>query len=92
MRFGNAASWVFGLNVASALAAIAAAIFWLLSATPPPPMRTYWGGTPGDDPFIVALQESARFSSRAALCAALSAILFAIATFVQRLKIVSWRV
>jgi hypothetical protein len=90
VRFGNAASWVSWLNIASALAAFAASIFWLLSATPLPPMNSYYGGVPADDPFFIALQASARLSSRAAQCAALSAFLFAAATILQRLKIASW--
>ena len=84
------ANSVFWLNPGSALAAIAAAVFWARSATPLPPMLSYFGGAPTNDPFFVALQESARMNSHAAICAAISAFLFALATISGRLTVINW--
>ena len=81
---------VFWLNLASALAAIAAAVFWARSATPLPPMLSYFGGVPATDPFFIALQESARMNSHAAICAAISAALFATATIAGRFTVINW--
>jgi hypothetical protein len=90
MRFGNAPTCLFVLDGAQALAAFAAAIFWFLSASSPPPMKSYFGGAPADDPFFVALQESARLNGYAALCAAVAAVLFGIVTLVRRRKVATW--
>ena len=90
MRVGAIASLIVPLNIASALAAFAAAAFWWLSASPLPPMVSYWGGAPADDPFFIALQESARLNGRAALCAAISAVLFGVATLIQRQTVATW--
>lgn len=85
-----AANLVFWLNVGSAFAAFAAAVFWLRSASPLPPMNSYFGGVPTTDPFFVALQESCRLSGWAALCAGISAFFFGMATLLSRLAFLNF--
>lgn len=89
MQLRSTPTWIFWLNVVSALAALAAAVFWSMSASPLPPMKTYWGGAPAGDPFFAALQESAKLSGRAAVCAAVSAACFGTATLLERLTVVT---
>jgi hypothetical protein len=62
-----------------AVFALAAAIFWFLSAYGKlPPIVTYWGGAPESDPFYQALKFSARMNTIAAICSGCSATLFGV--------------
>ena len=62
------------LDLATALFAFAAAVFWFLSAYGElPPILTYWDATPPSDPYRIAVARSARLNSIAALLSGLSA-------------------
>jgi len=69
-------------NIASAVSALVAAIFWYLSAVGElPPMISYFGYAPPDDPFLLAMQTgvilnrwAAGFAALSALCAGLGTI------------------
>jgi hypothetical protein len=75
---------VFGLNLASALAALGAAVFWFRSAARDlPPMLTYWDRAPPHDPLFQALQASVRDNRWAATLAGVAALLMAVATVVD---------
>jgi hypothetical protein len=70
------------LGFVSAAFALAAAVFWYLSARNRlPPMVAYWDGTPDTDPFFVALQAGVKFNRLAAGFAAVSALSGGLATF-----------
>jgi hypothetical protein len=64
------------LDVAAAILAFAAAVFWFLSAYGKlPPMIAYWDSTPNTDPFYAAVRFAATmnkwaagFSGASALC------------------------
>jgi hypothetical protein len=62
------------LDVGAAVLAIAAAVFWFLSAYGKlPPIVTYWGQAPTSDPFYSAVKFSAEMNRWAALLSGLSA-------------------
>jgi hypothetical protein len=62
--------------------ALAAAVFWFLSARHnPPKIVTYFGGPPENDPFVTWVRSSAVLNRWAALFAGLSA-LCAVAHFI----------
>ncbi len=66
------------LDVGAALFAIAAAVFWFLSAYGKlPPMVTYWDQTPPSDPLYVALKFSALMNTFAATLSGLSGLCLA---------------
>jgi hypothetical protein len=49
------------LNIAAALFALFAALFWFVSAYGKfPPMLTYWDQTPSNDPFMLQLSSPPR--------------------------------
>ena len=74
------AVFLVGINLASALAAGAAAVFWLRSALHRlPPMDSSFGGPPPNDPFFAALQAGVRLNRNAAACACAAALLQAVA-------------
>ena len=78
---------IVGLELLSAAAAIAAAVFWFLSAAGDlPPMLTYWNAAPPTDPLYVALQQGVRMNRIAAGCAGLSALSMAAATLLRVLE------
>jgi hypothetical protein len=63
------------LDLAAAFFALAAAIFWFLSAYGKlPPMLTYWDSTPPSDPYRLAVESSARLNSIAATLSGCSAL------------------
>ncbi len=77
-------SLVRWLEIAAGMFALAAAVFWLLSASPweaLPKVVTYWGGAPESDPFRQALVYSARMNGYAALCSCAGAFLAGIRLF-----------
>lgn len=77
-------TFIIMLNLVSALAALGAAGYWFRSAARDlPPMRTYWDGTPPDDPLFQALQAGVRDNRMAALLAGVSALSMAAATLAQ---------
>jgi hypothetical protein len=62
------------LDLATALFAFAAAVFWFLSAYGElPPTVTYWDAAPPSDPYRIAVARSLRLNSIAALLSGLSA-------------------
>ena len=62
------------LDMGAAIFAIAAAIFWFLSAYGElPPMVTYWYQAPAGDPFYSAVKFSAGMNRWGALLSGLSA-------------------
>jgi hypothetical protein len=70
------------LDVATAVFAFLAAIFWFLSAAGKlPPMVTYLDGAPDTDPFYAAMKFSAFMNTIAALCSGVAAALCAIKLF-----------
>jgi hypothetical protein len=71
------------LDIACALFALAAAIFWFMSAGMLPPMVTYWDSTPVNDPYYVAITRSARLNKWAAGFSGASALCLAISTFLR---------
>jgi len=65
---------VLWLNVASALAAFAAAVFWFMSAADgPPPLRPYFDAASATDPFVQWAVAGTKWNRLAALSAGLSA-------------------
>jgi hypothetical protein len=72
------------LDVGAALFALAAAVFWFLSAYGKlPPMITYWGGAPDSDPFYTAVKFSAQMNTWAAALSGLSALCMGIRLFIR---------
>jgi hypothetical protein len=62
------------LDFATVVFALAAAVFWFLSAYETlPPMISYWGQTPPNDPFFVAMKQAAWMNTLAAFFSCLSA-------------------
>ena len=62
------------LDLATALFALVAAVFWFLSAYGKvPPMLAYWDATPATDPYRKAVERAARLNSIAAALSGLSA-------------------
>jgi hypothetical protein len=62
------------LDLATALFALAAAVFWFLSSYGElPPILAYWDAPPPSDPHALAVARSARLNSIAALLSGLSA-------------------
>jgi hypothetical protein len=73
------------LDLAAALSALAAAVFWFLSAYGKlPSMVTYWGRTPEADPFFQAVKFSAAMNQWAASFSGGSALCMAIRLFLRR--------
>ena len=71
------------LDISAALLAIAAAVFWFLSAWGKlPPMVAYWDHAPADDPFYVAIKFSALMNTWAAALSGLSALCMGLRIFV----------
>lgn len=67
------------LDIATAVFAFIAAVFWFLSASGKlPPMVAYWNTTPNTDPFYQAVKFSAYMNMIAAIASGLSAVLFGI--------------
>jgi hypothetical protein len=70
------------MDVAAAVFALLAAVFWFLSAAGKlPPIVAYWDRTPDSDPFYQAIRFSALMNTIAALCSGVSAALFGIKLF-----------
>jgi Na+/proline symporter len=66
------------LDIAAAVFALAAAVFWFLSAYGKlPPMVAYWDQTPSNDPFYLAVKFSAQVNRWAAGLSGLSALCMA---------------
>ena len=66
------------IDIAAAVFAIIAAIFWLLSAVGKlPPMVSYYDSAPDTDPFYQAIKFSSLMNTIAALCSGASAALIA---------------
>ena len=62
------------LDIGAAVLAIAAAIFWFVSAAGKlPPIMIYWGQAPASDPYYIAVMFSAEMNRWAALLSGLSA-------------------
>jgi hypothetical protein len=73
------------LDVAAALLAITAAVFWFLSAYGKlPPMVAYWGQTPESDPYYEAVKFSAVMSRWAAGFSVASALSMAARRFIGK--------
>jgi hypothetical protein len=73
-----------GANIAAALFAFAAAIFWFLSAYGKlPRMITYPGYTPDTDPFFKAVKFSAMMNRWAAAFSGLSALCAGVGLFIR---------
>jgi hypothetical protein len=71
--------FVLTLEICTAVFAIAAALFWFLSAFGPvPPMKTYWGATPSSDSFYSGMKYSATMNTYAALLSGISALCMAL--------------
>ena len=71
------------LDIGAAVLAIAAAVFWFLSAYGKlPPMVTYWDQAPANDPLYMALKFSALMNSWAAGLSGASALCMGIKLFV----------
>lgn len=71
------------LDISAALFAFVAAAFWLLSASGTlPQMLTYWGGTPPNDPFYLAMRFSASMNTCAAVLSGISALCMGAKIFV----------
>jgi hypothetical protein len=76
------------LDIACALFALVAALFWFMSAAGKlPPMIAYWDSTPTNDPYYVAIAHSARLNRFAAGFSGLSALCLAISTIVRYLGV-----
>lgn len=72
-------------DIAAALFAIGAAIFWFLSASGKlPPMKAYWDATPETDPFRIAVVYAAQMNQWAAGLSGASALCMAIKIFLAR--------
>lgn len=70
------------IDIATAVFAFLAAVFWFLSAAGKlPPMVAYWDSTPDSDPFYQAVKFSALMNTIAALCSGVSAALVAMKLF-----------
>lgn len=73
------------LDIAAALFAFIAAVFWFLSAYGKrPPMVTYWDATPENDPFRMAVAFSVKMNRWAAAFSGASALCMAIKIMVAR--------
>lgn len=72
-------------DLAAAVFAAVAALFWFLSAGAVPQMVMYWGTAPPNDPFLMSVQASAHWNSWAAAFSGLAAASMA-ASAVQRIK------
>jgi hypothetical protein len=73
------------LDIGGTLLAVAAALFWFLSAYGPlPPMMSYWGSAPDVDPFYQALKYSAKMNAYAALLSGLSALCIGLGLFIRK--------
>jgi Na+/proline symporter len=73
------------LDVAAALLAIIAAVFWFLSAYGKlPPMVAYWGKTPESDPYYEAVKFSAVMNRWAAGFSGASALSMAARLFIGK--------
>jgi hypothetical protein len=73
------------LDVATAVFAISAAVFWFLSAYGKlPPMIAYWDATPETDPFRIAVTYSAKMNRWAAGLSGFSALCMAIKIIISR--------
>jgi hypothetical protein len=73
------------LDIAAALFAFGAAVFWFLSAYGKlPPMVAYWDGTPENDPFRMAVAFSVKMNQWAAALSGASALCMAIKIMVAR--------
>lgn len=73
-----------GLNAGSAVCALVAAIFWLLSASGRIPLpEACWDSTPETDPFVQSLQRSARLNRWAAGFAGAAAAFQAISGVIE---------
>jgi hypothetical protein len=71
------------LDIAAALFAFGAAVFWFRSAYGKlPPMVAYWDATPENDPLYMAVKHSARMNRWAAGLSGLSALCMAMRIFV----------
>jgi hypothetical protein len=63
------------LNATAAVCAFIAAVFWLRSAsTRIPQLQIEWGGVTNDDPFVRAMERTAKMNQIAALFSGLAAI------------------
>jgi len=72
------------LDAASAIFALAAAVFWFLSAKGKlPKMLPYWDEVPPDDPFYLAVKFSARMNRFAAALSGLSALCAGLKLFIS---------
>jgi hypothetical protein len=73
------------LDIAAALFAFGAAVFWFLSAYGKlPPMLAYWDATPETDPFRMAVTYAAKLNRWAAGLSGASALCMAIKIMVAR--------
>jgi hypothetical protein len=72
-------------DIAAALLALVAAVFWFLSAYGKlPPMITYLGWTPDDDPFYQAVKFSAKMNKYAAGFSGASALFMGVSLFIRQ--------
>ena len=72
------------LDIAAAVLAVAAAVFWFLSACGKlPPMVSYWDRAPGTDPLYMALKFSALMNTWAAALTGASALAMALKIFLR---------
>jgi len=73
------------LDVGAAVLAIAAAVFWFLSAYGKLPLPvSYWGSAPNNDPLYVALKFSASMNTWAAALSGGSALCVGLKLFSTR--------
>jgi hypothetical protein len=73
------------LDMAAAITALFAALFWFYSAYGElPKMITYWGSTPESDPFRQAIKFSAQMNRWAAGFSGLSALCMSISLFMGK--------
>jgi hypothetical protein len=73
------------LDIATALFAFSAAVFWFWSALRKlPPMVAHWDATPESDPFRVAITFAAKLNQWAAGLTGLSALCMAMKIVVQK--------
>jgi hypothetical protein len=72
------------LDTGAALFALAAAVFWFLSAFRKlPSMMNYWGDAPASDPFYQAVKLSAKMNTVAAVFSGLSALCVGVKLFIR---------
>lgn len=72
------------LDIAAAVLAVAAAVFWFLSAYGKlPPMVSYWERAPDTDPLYMALKFSALMNTWAAALTGASALAMALKLFLR---------